>query len=93
MKNKKNYFSTLSGNSESIDRLKNSIKYLTESENTNTHQDKSVTLIWLTGAMIKYAQVIENKDESKETLIKALEISKKNNLGARMLQIESTIKK
>jgi tetratricopeptide (TPR) repeat protein len=77
---------------EGIALLKESIQVLENPTQEFVHEGKDVIAIWLTGAMIKLAKVLEDKAESKRILKNALSIAKKKNLGAREKQIENLLK-
>lgn len=81
------------GNKQGLDKIKTATDGLEKSKEKNTHLDKHVTLIWLTGALMKYAEVLKDKTESKQILQKALKIAKQNNLEAREKQINTLLKK
>jgi tetratricopeptide (TPR) repeat protein len=80
------------GKSGGIDKIKKSISVLENLTEPFVHQEVEVSAIWLTGAYILLSRVQENKDDSKATLTKALEIAKAKNLGARINQIENLLK-
>jgi tetratricopeptide (TPR) repeat protein len=80
------------GNVKEANKMVNeSVAYLKTAASKN-HLDKNLTLIWLTGAMIKQAEIQNSTVGRKKILQEALEIAKLNNLGARERQLESTIK-
>lgn len=71
--------------------IQTAVNELEKSSTDNTYMDKNVTLIWLTGAMIKLAEVEEDNEIKQEILNKALKIAVQHNLGAREKQIKKLL--
>lgn len=71
--------------------IQRAVNELEKPATANKYMDKNVTLIWLTGAMIKLAEVEEDKAIKQEILNKSLKIAMQHNLGAREKQIKKLL--
>jgi hypothetical protein len=86
-------FAKAKGNSkkEGIQMLRESIALFEESTKRNEFQGKDVFKIWKLGAMLKLAQVLDNKKEAKALAEKALAEATEKGLGARAKQAKALL--
>jgi tetratricopeptide (TPR) repeat protein len=76
---------------EGIKELRKSIEQFEEAQKVNNFQGKNVFLIWKLGAMLRLAEVLEDKDEARELTERVLGIAKEKGLGARAKQAEKLL--
>lgn len=74
-----------------IEILRDSIDTLSNPTNQFTHEGIDVAAIWLTGAKLKLAQIVD-RAESQKLLRDALQIARDKGLGAREKQIKELLK-
>ena len=80
-------YTQLGNKEKGIEILRKAITALSNPENEFIHEGVDVHAIWATGAMLKLAQVVDDKEEAKKLLEDALDIAKEKGLGAREKQI------
>jgi tetratricopeptide (TPR) repeat protein len=86
-------YAQLGEKGKGIEILRQSKDVLSHPQSEFIHEGMDVHAIWATGAMLKLAQVMDNKEEAKRLLEDALSIAKEKGLGAREIQINDLLKK
>lgn len=83
-----------SGNQEKGQKLlQEGLEKLSHLSRSFINKDKDVIAIWKTGAMIKLAQVIDDREKAKNLVQEALKEATEEKLGARVQEARNLLKK